>query len=223
MRNLQFIVVTNCHHVHVPYSDMIKQLSFLSRFFSRFAGWANHHASFFTFGLPLFCPPAILLLDGVICRHERIWTSAFRTLPEADRVLGRSVSTAWRYFFFAQEENEEVRRQIARLKKKNRDEGSRARASRPNFHCILETAGYYEHEMFLLFPSPFSPISVFLPRLRLVSCLSPLVSLYVFWQILMVHWSWECKIRERIVSLSSNNLYMSRGNQIALECLDLTC
>jgi len=108
-------------------------------------------------------------------------------------------------------------------KKKNRDEGSRAWASRPNFHCILETAGYYEHEMFLLFPSPFSPISVFLPRLRLVSCLSPLVSLYVFWQILMVRWSWECKIRERIASLSSNNLYMSRGNQIALEYLDLTC
>lgn len=60
------------------------------------------------------------------------------------------------FFFFAQEENEEVRRQIARLKKRT---GMRVadgpRASRPNFHCILETAGYYEHEMFLLFPSSF--------------------------------------------------------------------
>lgn len=83
--------------------------------------------------------------------------------------------------FLAREENkEEVRRQIAWLykekkrkkRKKKRSERERtARAFRPNSHCILETAGYYEHEMFL--PSFLHPSTnfVFL-LLRLVSCIS---------------------------------------------------
>lgn len=39
--------------------------------------------------------------------------------------------------------------------------------SRPNSHCILETAGYYEHEMFL---PPSFPRHRY-PRLSLASCL----------------------------------------------------
>jgi len=79
--------------------------------------------------------------------------------------------------FLTQEGNEEVWRQIAWLKKEEAGEADGPRASRPNFHCILETAGYYEREMFL-------PLFLILPYFRLPytssSCfLHPLlVSLY---------------------------------------------
>lgn len=90
--------------------------------------------------------------------------------------------------FSAQQENEEeVPRQIARLKGRRGKKGgerergrvARASVSRPNSHCIPETAGYYELETFL--PSFFPPFLLssslalshrlsYIPRLRSVSC-----------------------------------------------------
>lgn len=59
-----------------------------------------------------------------------------------------------------EDEEEEVSRQMARLKKKKEKRGwPTGRASRPNSHCIPETAGYYEHtRCFSVRLSPPSPI-----------------------------------------------------------------
>jgi len=81
----------------------------------------------------------------------------------------RAVSLAGA-FFVQEEHGEEVRRQIAQLKKTDSRNSQRTTRSCPNSHCILETAGYYERCFRLSLLPPFHAILVFSPRLRRVFC-----------------------------------------------------
>jgi len=113
---------------------------------------------------------AAILSDGAAKGYEQ---ALLVTLSE------RAVSLAGA-FLMQEEHGEEVRRQIARLKKTDSRNSQRTTRSCPNSHCILETAGYYERCFRPSLLPPFHAIPVFPPRLRRVFCVrarSPVCSL----------------------------------------------
>lgn len=95
---------------------------------------------FRSFAQPQFCQTA---LRG---HRERMRTSAFTSVHYPNR------SCPWPFVpavFLTQERRRSLETNSVAEKRIRAGMADGPRASRPNFHCILETAGYYEREMFL--------------------------------------------------------------------------
>lgn len=126
--------------------------SILSRFFLLYRTKQTFvHLTPFRFA-PFFRPAAILP-DGAI--HWEDVNKRFSYITRTGRVLGRR---ACRFSDTRRERRRSLETNSVAEKRIRARVADGPCASRPNFHCILETAGYYECEMFL---------PLFLPYLRL--------------------------------------------------------